>query len=1482
MDISADVAAIIKQAPDWNFAGDCALLELMKRISQNLQERGEQTSNNLNAFETNVRRADIALDNATNSLRSLQFGQQFVEYRVEEVDDDDFAMPEELNRKPEVPPKSSQEMAKEFLQNNLQMFRKNFEPVTIEVPDSDDEDGALNTTTVFRAKNPYDVIPLPYIIGSKDWQEHKYAGLYDSAENSEDEQPEQFSSSSSDELEAENVTEKTTSKPSLKMETPQQSDSSSLASLPKELPHPPPARAAVPVPVPVIEAVAPIKAQPRPIISSHRNPHERDLFNALRASPPSDDPPSTSSSLNSGMGGATASRLPHVDVSLSSSSSNSNVRQSPVKLFEDAITVAPVPAPTPISIPTVIPTALKEETVVKASPAASQIKRKPVNLFNDDEFNSFMSEIVDKVQSKSSKESTQESSKATKSLNLFDESPPLTPKTTPAVKTLPTSIFDDNLEDDDDFLSSFASKAMPKPQPQTRATTLFDDDDDELDINDIFKSSKQPKAESNLKTKNWLFDDDDLEEKDIFGLSQNKQEKKKREQKRKEQDEYGKKEAENKVKLEQEERKQQEKKQEHQVATSIPHKSLFDDLDDDDLFGTPKSKQNLFEDAKKTREELKAVEEKELPEDKDVPVVPKVTIPDKPILNDEDQAKNNLMTTEREALKKQNSQPKAKLLSDDFSDEESIKETEEKATATIEIPKDSQQPINKMEEVEIKNKSDLFDNSRKDPTEQVQQDPILSLVADTVSNKQLMKNANQENPRKSEEIAIAQQMLQNYSSLFSDEPPDDSEFFQSLGSSSLNSLSNSKMFDQEQDFFEPSLPDLPKDVAKANVETVEDYGGLRLFSDVPPEDDGEEELPAPKTAPKTSLPATTRIHTIFYDDFSETARAQNVPATPAPSQSQPAAADVVDRSVSKTTPISPIKKLQMPNININVKALLPGAGTGAVSKLAKRQKEEQEQKNLKQEQQQQNQKQEPKNREQQQENREQEREQKNREVKSVASDADKILQCIGKTRARGPAHRRPSTRRARQENYAKSLREEVESTKGTIDATPATANLKHEQKLEQSAPLSSDISKKAAASKLTASRSEAAFVESDDDDDALFKVPAVSSAATPNVPTTTAPIALLSTRPPADDQQSRGKTITKVAASFLDSDEDDSGLLFTPANAVKKQVSFLDSDEEIEKNTTLFKPAKIQVETKATAATVIATESPLPSQKALEDQGTSKSSSLFLDSQEDVDNPEKTQVETKSDLVTPVALPSRKSLADQQQKKLPSSFLDSDENDDDDNSLFGPLKKPVKSAEAELKISKGEQSKEQQITKPTTAPVVKQNEVKSVTDPVRKYVSFLDSDEDDVKHPPPQFNPAKIQPPETKSKAILASKLFDDSDDDDDLFGKANAPPTKPKSKPVAKPKASLFADSDSEKEARPKVLSIKAKLPAKSSKSLFSDDEDDDDLFGGGGGTKRAAVSSQTKTANLPKSSNPGKTAVKSLPSSGNSDNPLADLLGP
>ncbi|KAH8260987.1 hypothetical protein KR044_001582 [Drosophila immigrans] len=1506
MDISADVAAIVAQAPEWNFAGDCALLELMKRISQNLQERGERTTQNLNEFESNVRRADIALDNATNSLRSLQFGQQFVEYRVEEVDDDDFAMPEEQNKKPELPPKSAQEMASEFLQNNLQMFRKNFEPMTIEVPDSDDddEDGAANTTTVFRAKNPYDGIPLPYIIGSKEWQEHKYAGLYDSAENSEDEQPEQFSSSSSDELEA--AAPKTTPK-RLLVETAQHSDSSSLTSLLQEPAISVDARQALPsTPPPPPLPAARAKAQPRPIISSQRNPHERDLFAALRASPPSDDPPSTSSSLNSSPAissrVAGAGGLPRMDASLSSSSSSVS-KPLPPKLFDEPIKVAAA-APAPVPTPTPLPAPAREEAEVKPAAAASQIKRKPVNLFNDDEFNSFMSEIVDKVQSKSgpnqtpAKTQAQQPAKATetapveaqqvskaveassaKKLNLFDESPPLSPISTPAhkpaqvpAKTLPTSLFDDNLDDDDDFLSSFTAKA--KPTLQITRTSLFDDDDDDLDIDDIF--AKKPKAtlparnpiakttlfdddeEDNVKeifgakqqeqqvpiqakslTKSTLFDDEeeDGNVKDIFGASKSASQPVKQQQQTKardviiptktslfddeQEDENAKhisgvktvepKEEEVVIQAKttaksslfddddedvnvknifgagaakstpQKEQpveiqpksivktslfddddeednvkdvfaakaiatKPQEQQKEQELPPSVQHKSLFDDLGDDDLFGTPKSRKNLSE----QRNEIKAVDE-EPPEDDVLPEVPK-------------QEQQTVEVPAEQPIKI----PKADLFSDDFGDEEQKPEATTKCEITIESkeiaeeskPTPQVKPTNKNEDLEADEEQppaddvldDLFGNlsDTQDAAQaaELQQDPIISLVADVTNKKP--SNESQE-PAKSADIAAAQQVMQNYSSLFSDEPPDDSEFFQSLGTSSLNSLSASKLFDHDQDFFEPSLPALPKTAEQPVEPSNTDYGGMRLFSDVPPEDDGDEQ-PATAAVQQPSVPAaggatTKRIHTIFYDDFSETARAtpekQQEPQVDAKPKLQvtkrSSSTDVVDRSLPSSSselkkPTSPVKKLQMPNININVKALLPGAGT-----LPKKQMEEQVAEQTKDQ------------------TTTQPKVQAKQPVKFSASsaDAENILQCVGKTRARGPA-RRPSTRRARQESYAKSLREQHEPSSSS---SPSSSIPNQQKSFERD-----NIETKPAAP--TKQSSVTPSVESDDDDaDDVKKMPAAI------------PVAL---QPPEDVHQPAKKS-SKVAASFLDSDDDDSGFLFSPPNATPaaalkteaksttkssalKQVSFLDSDEEEPDDAALFSSAKRPVEA--------------------------------------------------------TAMPNKK-------PTMMKSFLDSE---DEGDALFSSL------------------------AKPSTA----------VPEPERTIIKKVEEK---------PFRPvAAPEPPKIK-----ANTLFDDSDDDEDLFG-GGAAKAAPKSKPA------LFADSDSEEEAPPKTLSSKVKLPAKPSKSLFSDDEDDDDLFGGGG-TKRAKPA-QVATRHPPKTNatKQPKQQAKPLASSGsgNSDNPLADLLGP
>ncbi|KAH8371284.1 hypothetical protein KR093_006790 [Drosophila rubida] len=1648
MDIGADVAAIVEQASEWNFAGDCALLDLMKRISQNLQDRTERTTRNFNEFETNVRRAGIALDNATNSLRSLQFGQQFVEYRVEEVDDDDFAMPEDLNKKPELPAKSAEEMANEFLQNNLRMFRKNFEPVTIEVPDSDDdEEGATNTTTVFRAKNPYDAIPLPYIIGSKEWQEHKYAGLYDSAENSEDEQPEQFSSSSSDEQEV--AAQKTTPK-RLPIEPAQHSDSSSLTSLPKE---PPISVDAQPAPPSPPQPAARAKAQPRPIISSQRNPHERDLFSALRASPPSDDPPSTSSSLNSSPAisqrAAGVAGLPRMDASLSSSSSSVTKpmlagRQSPPKLFDEPntlVAVAPVPAPTPI------PATAGEEAEVKPVAAASQIKRKPVNLFNDDEFNSFMSEIVDKVQSKSSAKQTPAKTQAkqpakvaatapveaqpvakaaerpqTSKLNLFDDSPPLSPIATPAhkpaqtsgtpAKTLPKSLFDDNLDDDDDFLSALTSKA--KPKPQIVRTSLFDDDDDDLDINDIFakpkvslparnpiaktslfnddeednvkdifgaKAVEQPAtSQSKSIPKTSLFDDEEVADnvKDIFGATKSAQKQdviippkaiantslfddeeednnvkdifvaskpapqsaKQQEPTKKQdvisppkaiaktslfddeeehdnvkdifnakaveqpakpqeqraysllydkgddvnvQDVFGAVAANSTPQPTQQPEQQKEQPEAAQPKTvslfedeegedinndtfgsktvakpkdqpkvqeqaSLSQKSLFDDLGDDDLFGTPKTSKNLIVAGAEKRGEMKAVNE-EPPEDDVLPQVPK------------QEQKSEIK------IEKQIAISKADLFNDDFGEEEiitkraevtsistEITSTASKEIAAESIPNPQTEPRNKIDDVEFKNEAEtelpptdevldslfgnLSDTRLADQAAELQQDPIISVVAE-VTNKKPSHNESQ-TPHKAADIAVAQQIMQNYSSLFSDEPPDDSEFFQSLGTSSLHNLSTSKMFDNDHDFFEPSLPALPKTMSEQPVEqSSSDYGGMRLFSDVPPEDDGDEQ---PTVAPvqQPSLPAaagvtTKRIHTIFYDDFSETARAtpeqqqevpqiepQSKPQAEPQSEAQPKlqpTIDVVDSSELKK-PTSPVKKLQMPNININVKALLPGAGT--LPKLPKKQMEEQTEDQTK---------------DQTEDNPELTKPSASQQVeKSSSADADNILQCVGKTRARGPA-RRPSTRRARQESYARSMREQ------------------HEVEPASPSPPASNIPSQQNNTKPAVAGAHSSLLERDNNaDDAL-------SGAVRQMPAV--PVALLPTQPPEDDHRTVEKP-SKAAASFLDSDDDDSGFLFspptaTPAAAPKavaksttkstglKQVSFLDSDEDENENESaaLFSPPKSQVATTAASAYSGAKEStvsaaPNTASGIVPAAAVAPSTATAAPvTTRPVAQP-KEQVTVKG----AAALPNKK-------PTMMKSFLDSD---DDDDALFSSLAKPVPAAPvAAVKPEKTVKT----AKKVEAAPVPSQ---------------------------------IKEQP---KAKAIPsnAGKLFDDSDDDDDLFGGSKAKAVS--AVQPAKTKPSLFGDSDSEEEAPPKTLSVKAKLPAMPHKSLFSDDEDDDDLFGGGG-TKRTAVSGQAKPAQVAtrhpgktstkQSSNAGKQQAKPLSSSGsgNSDNPLADLLGP
>ncbi|EDW48725.1 GM22029 [Drosophila sechellia] len=1306
MDISADVDQIIAQAPDWTFAGDCALLALMKRISQNLEERGEKTSRNLRDFETSVKQVDIALNNATNSLRSLQFGNQFVEYRVEEVDDADLAMPEEKKKKQELPPKTSEELAKEFLENNLRMFRKNYEPVTIEVPDSDDEDGPVHSTTVFRAKNPYDAIPLPYIIGTKEWQEHKYAGLYDSKENSEDDRSEEFSSSSSDEKEPETKKIATSAN---KLEEQHLSDSSSLASFARE-----PAIVS-PVIKPAVQVAEPaIRTQPRPIISSQRNPHERDMFAALRQSPPSDDPPSTSSSPRSSPAFRNpSSRLP-IASTVSLSSSSSSPAQQPPRLFDEAVS-----------------TQTPKEAEIKPSPT----KRMPVNLFNEDEFKTFMSEIVDKVQSKTPSSSvspattisTKEPPKTkkpieqyskpeatkqiveqavSKRVNLFDDSPPLSPtprsepvfnntkatgaipKQSPVVvanndevnslfgsspvmptenlskkppKPVTKSLFDDDLEDDD-FLSSFTPKAKPpeqkllsKPKP-----SLFDDDD--LDIDDIFtKPSAQPKKLSErIAGKTSLFEDDDQDDvTDLFGSKKTKE-----------------------IPKETSSGVSPDKKVETPVASK---KSLFDDIEDEDLFGTPKAK-NLIR--RKPYNDPEAVGE-----DK------------KQNFSDDDTFLSASMSKE---IKK----PSEVQMENEIKQEG--------------IPQ--QLPENKIDEItagdekdelvpEMLSKPQIDETVSETPPPDDYQgnvDPIISMVAD-VTNKTSVHTLT---PRKPADLVAAQQIMQNYSNLFSDEPPDDSEFFQTLGSSGLSSLSASKIFDNDHDFFEPALPNIPSATKPSPVTPGDqpslssDYGAMCLFSDVPPEDNDHDGDEVQKQAEpqKDELASTTRIHTIFYDDFSETARAGAV--QPAPKRftfdEGPPPADETDRSQVKETselqkPTSPVKKLKMPNININVHALLPGSG--GVPKLIRKQ-----------------------------ESSSSEREEPQTTVQpetvspnsgqTTVSSPDGALQHVNKFRARGPAKRRPSTRRGRKENYAKSLLDAGQ------DEGP-TASARDSPEVEHSEP-----------SFIKAPPPQ--YVQPEE----MFSAPA--QQIQPQLQ-----------RPPP----------STAGGSFLDSpDEDDSFFNSVPTKSVegkqgsdppKSYRSFLDSPEADDK---LF----TDLENNKAGFNEPPLEKNLPPPKM---------ANSFLDSTDEDDflfNSVKTKATTTAQkafaaeivnafqkVTTAPPKPSNAKEAAKPKSQAAAKLFDDSDDDDD---LFASA---AASAPSIQTASQPVQTK--QAPKPAAT-------------------SLFSSDDDEV---PVKTAPAKKLP-------VKPSKsLFSDDDDDDDLFGgsstsKAGATKkTKPVARTATKPPAS-------------------------------------------------------------------------------------------
>ncbi|KAI8038658.1 hypothetical protein M5D96_008566 [Drosophila gunungcola] len=392
---------------------------------------------------------------------------------------------------------------------------------------------------------------------------------------------------------------------------------------------------------------------------------------------------------------------------------------------------------------------------------------------------------------------------------------------------------------------------------------------------------------------------------------------------------------------------------------------------------------------------------------------------------------------------------------------------------------------------------------------------------------------------------------------------------------------------------------------------------------------------------------------------------------------EPPPADEPDRSKAKenselSTATSPVKKLKMPNININVQALLPGSG-GLPKQLRKQGSSSSER---------------------------EESESIPSAKENTMPSADGSLQHVNKSRARGPAKRRPSTRKGRKDNYAKSL----------LDADQGPTSLalsidSPELEPSKSSSNKAQLSQSVADGKLFSNPAHSihnetlagSFLGSPEEADSFF-----NSVKTQAVP------------PASHFGGKKGSDPPKSYRSFLDSpDEDD--LLFT---AFKKPTS----------------PSQNKVAEKEPALLVPPEDRP-------------SLGSSFLDSPDEDDS----LFSAVKTVVAPAARKSSAPRAERQaapvkaastkeiKKAAPKLFDDSDDDDDD---LFATAAVPASLSSIQTTNSRSVPTK--QPTKPPAA-------------------SLFSSDDDDEAVTPAKIAPAKKLPLNT-SKSLFSDDDDDDDD----------------------------------------------------------------------------------------------------------------------
>ncbi|KAI8119075.1 WASH complex subunit 2 [Lucilia cuprina] len=760
--------------------------------------------------------------------------------------------------------------------------------------------------------------------------------------------------------------------------------------------------------------------------------------------------------------------------------------------------------------------------------------------------------------------------------------------------------------------------------------------------------------------------------------------------------------------------------------------------------------------------------------------------------------------------------------------------------------------------------------------------------------------------------------------LFDEPPEDDNAFFETLTKTPQALNNNYNAIDLEHDLYEPELPKVPVASASSNqtdsidTKTNNLYTGLQLFSDIPPDDDDDHIAANDTSNPSPDVNSTKRLHSVFYDDFNETLMALNqnqivkdITAHSIFSEEPPpineelkstTSKDTIDHKVpdvkelelkkddklkgseiaakleealtkpsnkNDTTAAAaakrPVSKLQMPHININVQALLPGAN----NTLRKNKDEITKSITI---------------------------EQDNNDVKdniataqvkekkassstkptaqiTRTAETEHILPSVTKNRVRGPAARRPSTRRARQENYRKSMLEEPVTLESDDEnkELEKQSNISHvskslnlENKTENFKEETTTSSSKESVTNLTnIAKDKSDIFEPKENVNKLDK-----------------------------KEEIKQKPIqTKTSLLFVDDEEeDDDDDLFKHIKISKTTTITTKTETKLNKNdnsaTNLFaNNPKVQV-TK---------EQPKPSTSNAEPNAHVDSNTLTTTKPDNNTQPIKDKTKTE---IT----------------KKPSFFDDDDdEEDDNDADLF----------------------KTNIQTKQTT------NNSNTLEERNRiaksKFKSFLDSESDEepiVAGLQTTATTTSSQHTKTASTNKLPNvnipsikdsntKLFSDSDtDSDDLFGKLSSTKTSnnnktstettlksQKSQIKTQTKSSLFSDdSDADdfpisskntaKNTASKSLlkEIKPKTAAQTNTSLFSDvDSDEDDLFGSVASKVATRTATNitniraTTTTNIPntKVTTATTTTTKPIASTAEvtksktiADNPLADLL--